>query len=336
MINIEKFKDFDSSVNEMAFKNPANGKAWQKGDILKVSVLDRDFSDGSRTLSWSDFLPDSKGDFENGKILFEVTANSTKFINGKVIYLNCALGKYDSFRMAGRNIEVPGLEWKYLEPKRKDIESMIKMHFTHGDEGTFMDAKGDEVKVTEGYYKFNGLAINFALTIKAKEPVLGLISEKAEKSSYSSEKKIAFYVKLSDLQKSKSTLSNEELETIAGWFVKHSGMDVKFVSEKSWRGVENKFVLQTYRIRCNKSDGFIKDGSIVNYFGTKVQAEKTLAALKEQKFSIYDRESLEIVKEDQLSITLEELINLMKVNGVTVTIKDLLKGSEDETLLRGF
>jgi hypothetical protein len=339
MIEIGNFDQFDAEMNEMAFKNPITGKIYPKGEILKCTHFDSDTSANGRTFKWADMRPLPGLDGNETKFFFEVTGNSTKFINGRMLYMNCATNSYGNFRMHGRNAELPGKVWDIISPKRKDIDALRgKVWFMHGDEDQFLDLEGKAIKISEGNYTFNGLTLNFGLTKQFNEPVLVFVSQKSAQKG--------FCIKLSDVDSLSKELSPEQNETIADWFIENTDMNVRYAGGSFYikryvvvtKDPDEDFVITdttSYKVGKNVAGPFVR----------RSDAENVLKVMKEVKgVSLYDKKSLEVSVEQQQTygrgdvesqMTLEALVNFVRANGIEVEMRSLLKGKENEAALKG-
>lgn len=340
MLEINKFDEFNAEMNEMAFKNPITGRIYPKGEILRASHIDVDTASGldgrGGRVTW-DSLPGT--DLDEPKFFFEVIANSTKFIQGRMLYANCSTTVIGNFRMAGKNIELPGKLWDIISPKRKDIDALRgKVWFMHGDESQFMDLEGKSITVPEGNYTFNGYTLNFSLTKQSNEPVLVFMSQKGGRKG--------FCIKLSDVDSLSKELSTEQNETIADWFIENTDLNVRYAS--------GSFYIKRYVVvtKDPDEDFIITDTTsykvgknLAGPFARRSDAENVMKVMKEAKgVSLYDKKSLEVSVEQQQSygrgdvesqMTLEALVNFVRANGIEVEMRSLLKGKENEAALKG-
>ena len=325
MIDIEKFSQFDDVLNEMAFKDPRTNKIYQKGDIVKAYFMDSDTTSKGSIFGVTIAKDTDRSD---GLFYFSVTNNSTKYISGTILFVNCGISNNfdESFRMNGKNGGIPGEEWKYIEPKIDELKSLNgKRWFCHGDEEVFMDIEGNQTSAEERNYVFNGDSINFKLTKKFKEPVLCIHIEK--------DRRKIVCVKLSSLSTLSTTLSKVQNETIADWFIENTGLEVKY--DESYKA----FKIPKYFIRFNDSDRIFPSKQEIGPFISKKQAEKVLEALKDSKVNIYDVNKATIENNgltyyESCVFDLTTLINFMKANGVKFNMRDLLKGKEGEAALK--
>lgn len=339
MITIQKFEDFDSSVNEMAFKNPETGKAWVIGDIFKISALDKDSVEFKNTeiRSKANRYGDTKfkknvvlpspldlgttadADKTTGLCFIEVTENSTKYIKGKVLFTNCGWNSPQDVRMHGQHIETPGKIWDYIEAKLKDIEAHAqKGKFFNGDEGIFMDKDGDEITIKPDTYIFNGFNINFKLTEKFKEPVLSYCVKGAKTPVY--------YVKLSDVDTASAELSTEQTATVAAWIMDNSDLTVEANGGKfSVRKVF--FKGRTFQDSTFSMGPFISIQQS-NLVKKALETEKMVFA------DFKDAESKLGESHEIYEFSFPQMVDFMKSSGIDMNIRAILKDNASEVDFR--
>ena len=331
MIDFEKFDKFSQNLDEMAAAVPA-------GSFVKCPVTNDSAEyeygrwSGDYIQQQLKSLADSKFDPSvNGYYIMKVDKSAQRFIEGTVLYMN---GFKQSF--VGKKVRFkypdaikPGKELKIFQNNQSDIDEIVgkntgngKVVYIDGSEPYLMSHDGKPVTgLHEGEYQATSL--NFKLSADEEEPVFVFYMNRHP------DKNPGFSIKLSDIGKLLTKLSNEQKVTISEWFTKQLGIKVEYGTNR-WD--TEKFVIHYWRIAVEKGN-WATSGSY-EPFVSRSQAEKFAELLKGEKTSICSHDFK--FTTGTTTMSLDELLVFANNNGVKAKMKDVLTVARGSVAGKGF
>lgn len=322
MIEIEKFKEFDKSLNEMAAGLPV-------GMVIKLESKDRlGYEEYHR---WSTYYPKQVEKAKDGGVLFaKITQSGKQWLYADVLYTNCLFNPVKKIKLPTSAALTPGKLYKIFENKEKDIkDSMGKTFYLDGTEAGITNIEGGKVEnFKEGEYFINSL--NFTLSESQSKPVFCLFLKISGSSGRrrgsdldANEKAPAISIPLDELGNLTKELSKEQQEVIAGVLAKKLGTSVEYIENEGYA---------FEKIKISATKGGNSEFPFHGEFGpfmNKHQAEIILKQLQALPETLWDKNTLEITFEKErwsrTTFTLEQVITYAKKLGIEIKMKDLLQ-----------
>ena len=292
-------------LNEMAFKNPKTMRPYQNGDIVGIRTLKN--TGYKPRASWKAWSPPREDIEDEVQYYMTINGNASRYVFGEILAWNVgdqltSPSNNLQLRVNGAEIEIPGAEWKYIEPKLEEVKDLVdsKSWYAFGKEKIFMDENGHEIPV-KNEIRLRGTDFNFLLTRKFKEPVIGFVNNR----------KFVF-VKFSDIKNLPVELSDTQRKSLTDWLWKEHEINVVIDDENYFKFVEYKIT---------KGTGYYKDW--IPSVRSKKIMEKFLKDLKSLPY--LKNATLEISKTYTGSMSYKDFIaNLKSVYDIEFDIDEIM------------
>lgn len=320
MIENLKFDDFNRELDEMAKEVPP-------GSIVRCMATNDSAVYSHRGWSGTGIQSELKGLSEkfdgsvNGYYYMKVEKSSSKFVEGTILYTNGLKSNYigSKTRFLYKDAAKSGKELALFQSNDKEIKEILsKVVFVEGDEPQLMTHDGKTPSdLREGEYR--AASLNFDLSLQKNDPVIVFYLR--------TNNNISFSIKMSDIPKLLTQLTDSQKEEVAKWIGGKLGMECEY--KKSW----DEYNVYYYKLTRSKADGWLTSSSY-GPFVSKEQAEKYKELLENEKMSTNIREyNIEKAYED---IKLEALLKFCNNNGISVKMKDVLTHTRGAATGRDF